>query len=119
MHLLETFALIIATVFAIPTLASRMNDIAYGGLDDQFPIAVNDDPITKIRLLTKTHYEINVVSTVYRTRTRTDDSHATETVGYDKPVQTLAFAVEGTVCDMKACTICRLLNDCSEDETNW
>ena len=119
MRFFETLSVLIAAVFAIPTQAHQSNDFPYGGLDHQLPIAANDDPITRTRLLIKTHYEINIVSTVYRTRTYTDGFQTTtKTVGHD-PVQTLSFSAEGTGCDTKACTICRLLNDCSDDEKNW
>ena len=115
MHIFGILYILLPTVFAVPILASQSNDFTYGGLDDQVPIAGNDGPITKTISLTKTHYEINVVSTVYRTKT---ESHTTKTIGHD-PVQTIGFWVEGADCNAKACSICRMLNDCSDDQEDW
>lgn len=115
---LPTLSTIILTL-AAQALASLHADFANGGLQDQLPMFKDDEPITRTSTTTRTHYEINVISTVYRTRAHAAHSEPTPNVHPETSESTLVFGVEGTGCDKKACTICRMLNNCSDDEVNW
>ena len=114
-------SIILAVIFTLATHAwARLeHDFALGGRQDQLPFVEHDQPLTRTRTMTRTHYEINVVSTVYRTRTHAPHTEPTPDVPLDEAKQTLVFGVEGTGCDQKACTICRMLNNCSDDESDW
>ena len=113
-------AFLLAFTFTLATQAwpGLLHDIALGGPQDQLPLVDHDEPLTRTRFVTRTHYEINVVSTVYRTRTHPSQAEPTP-VHPDEAKQTLVFGVEGTGCDQKACTICRMLNNCSDDRSDW
>jgi hypothetical protein len=112
---------ILAVIFTLATQAwARLQpDFALGIPQDQLPFVEQDEPLTRTRTMTRTHYEINVVSTVYRTRTHAPQAETTPDLHMDEAKQTLVFGVEGTGCDQKACTICRMLNDCSDDQSDW
>lgn len=105
MHLL----LFIATPLCLAAPAFS-NSFANAAAEVQQPIAPHRECTTRTKVVTATSYEVNVVSTVYRYRT-----HATPT----PEKQTLRFGVEGTGCDMMACRICRMMNNCSNEEENW
>lgn len=112
--------ILLAGVFTLAThaWARLQHDFVFGGPQEQLPVVDHDEPLTKTRVVTRTHYEINVVSTVYRTRTHAVHAESTP-VHPDEAKQTLVFGVEGTGCDQKACTICRMLNNCSDDHSDW
>ena len=102
--------------FAAPALSTLADSYAKVLPDEQQAMALNQECTTRTQVVTRTSYEINVVSTVYRYRT-----HATLTPNAhpEDAESTVIFGVEGTGCDMKACSICRMLNNCSDEEENW
>jgi hypothetical protein len=102
--------------FSLPTEANDFVNAFQGG---QKPIIEDCQQITRTRTVTRTSYEINVASTVYRTRTHGIHPNPTPHIDFEAEEQRLVFGVEGSSCDRKACTICRMLNNCSDDEINW
>ena len=102
--------------FAAPALSTPADSYANVLADEQQAMVLNQECSTRTKVVTRTSYEINVVSTVYRYRT-----HATLTSNAhpEGAESTVIFGVEGTGCDMKACSICRMLNNCSDEEENW
>ena len=101
---------------ALPTEA---NDFVNVLQDGQKPMIEECQQITRTKVVTRTSHEINVVSTVYRARTHGAHPNPTPHVMFEPEEQRLVFGVEGSGCDRKACTICRMLNDCSDDERDW
>lgn len=83
---------------------------------DQIPLATKDPPITRTRTITHTHFEVNIVSTVYRTRP-THTSSAAEANREEVPVW--YSASDNQLCDLKACAIYRTINDCNGDGGEW
>lgn len=117
---MRRYILFAASLFlAGPAHSNPAEAFAHGDPAHQQPLIPTDECITKTKTVTRTSYEVNVVSTVYRTRTRVDGADPTPDIRLEEAEQTLVFGVEGTSCDMKACTICRMLNDCSDEERDW
>lgn len=114
MRLLSFFA--IPLCFAAPAFSNLADSLAKVLADEQQAVILNQECTTRTKMVTRTRYEVNVVSTVYRYR-----NHATPTPNaqLEGTESTVVFGVEGTGCDQKACSICRMLNNCSNEEENW
>jgi hypothetical protein len=104
--------------FAAPAFSTLADAHAHARMlaDEQQAMVINQECTTRTKVVTHTSYEINVVSTVYRHRTQ---ATTTPNARLDGTESTVVFGVEGTGCDMKACSICRMLNNCSDEENDW
>ena len=101
---------------AVPTEASGFVNVFQDG---QKPIIDECQQITRTKVVTRMSHEINVVSTIYRTQTHEVHPNPTLHIDLEAEEQRLVFGVEGSGCDRKACTICRMLNNCFDKEKDW
>lgn len=119
---MQVFLLFLLSVSAISTASPAEPQILMRNLLglDQIPLENTLPPITRTRTVTHTHFEINVVSTVYRTRPQTlptpavSHSHARDVDAAEPPSE-----VKGEICDPEACHVCRMFNNCYEDGAPW
>ena len=85
---------------------------------DQQPVLLASSRcVTRTRVVTRTSYEINVVSTHYHTQDLPIASNLPQNPS--AVAQTLIFGVEGTGCNIEACSICRKLVKCTNDYIGW
>lgn len=87
---------------------------------DQVPVNIDNKPITRTLTVTHTHFEINVVSTVYRTRPQPTplQKHA-DFIAVEEKVPVWSTQLENPECNVKACVVCRLINNCEAGSTEW
>jgi hypothetical protein len=117
MQLSVLFASILSLLaFSHPTTADDLVNVVQDG---QKPLVEDCHQITRTKIVTRTSHEINVVSTVYRSRTHGAHPNPTPQVDLEAEEQRLVFGVEGSGCDRKTCAICRMLNNCSDEERDW
>ena len=98
------------------TLPSRATEHAF--LEEQLPILTSCEPTTKFTTVTRTGYVLSVVSTIYRTRTEAELPRPTPNT-FEDVGQAMVGGVSDGNCDMKACAICQMLNECSGNESGW
>ena len=121
MRLLATISIILSVTLAVASFAHPSGAIEKRGLFDQFPIVAHHDAVTKTRTITHTRFEINVVSTIHKTRplaTPTSfDSLAIEPE--EMPPATQSNSGSNDRCSLEVCAVCRLLNNCYEGFDPW